>query len=272
MMSTLVEEVMAISDPVRQLVRIMQILRSPGGCPWDRKQTHETLMRYLQEECAETVDAAAQRDYPGLCEELGDLMMNIVFASVVADEDKHFDFDDVVKSSVSKMIRRHPHVFGEAQADTPEQVLKVWAAVKQTEKAHPPRESVLDGVPASLSALGRADKIQRRAADVGFDWPDQPQVFAKIEEEVREVKDAFAARDDDQVDEELGDLLFTLVNFIRHRKRRTAEELLQAATRKFEKRFRLVEAQAKAAGKELKACTPAEMDGWWKLAKQSDPA
>ena len=269
-MANKVEEIMAINDPVRQLVRIMEILRSPGGCPWDRKQTHESLMRYLQEECAETVDAALEKDYPGMCDELGDLLMNIVFSSVVAQEEQHFDFDDVAKSSVAKMIRRHPHVFGEAQADTAEQVLKVWAEVKRTERTHQKRVSLLDGTPQSLSALSRADKIQRKAAEAGFDWNETSQVIDKIEEEIREVREAMASGNEEHIDEELGDLMFALVNLARRRKRRNAEELLRAAIQKFERRFHYVEEQAEASHQELKNCTLSEMDNWWNEAKAQE--
>ena len=262
------DEVRKIDDPVRQLVRVMEILRSPEGCPWDRKQTHETLTRYLQEECAEAVDAATAGDYAGLCDELGDLLMNLVFNSVVAVEEGKFTFDDVARGSVAKMIRRHPHVFGDSSAETAEQVLAAWEEIKKTEENRPVRESVLDGVPRSLCPLARADKMQRKAAAVGFDWPDLHLVLDKIDEEIAEIREAVAAGDEDKIDEEFGDLLFSLVNFTRFRKRRTADELLRDAIAKFDRRFRHVEQAAAQAEREMAQCSPDELDAWWNEAKQ----
>ena len=262
------EEIEAIRDPMQRLVRIMQTLRAPDGCPWDRKQTLETLTRYMREECAEVTDAVMEKDYPGLCDELGDLLMNIVFSAIVAEEQHLFNFEAVAAASSAKMIRRHPHVFGNAAADTPDQVVTQWDQIKRQEKADRPEpESLLDGIPKSYSALMRAEAVQKRAAKIGFDWPATAPILDKIAEELAEVKSAMAEHDDSKIDEEIGDLLFAVVNLARFRKRGPAEDLLLEATRKFERRFHYIEKRLRETG-----VVPAEagvdtLEKYWEEAK-----
>ncbi len=262
------QEVLAIDDPVRRLVRIMQILRAPDGCPWDRKQTLESLTRYMREECAEVVDAVIDQDYPNLCDELGDLLMNIVFSSVVAEEQNLFNFDDVAAASVAKMIRRHPHVFGDAQAESAEQVLTQWEKIKQQEKDNCRQDSLLDGIPRSHSALMLAEAVQKKVAKVGFDWSEESQVLDKIEEEIREIRTAYATGNDEEIDEEIGDLLFAVVNLPRFRKRDMAEDLLLSAVKKFERRFRYVEKELKSAGISPENASIEQMEAFWQMAKK----
>ncbi len=263
-----IEEVMDIKDPVRRLERIMRILRAPEGCPWDRKQTLETLTRYMREECAEVVDAVMDKDYENLCDELGDLLMNIVFSSVVAEEQELFSFDDVAAASVAKMIRRHPHVFSDVQANSAEQVLTQWEKIKLQEKDNRPPESLLDGIPRSHSALMLAENVQKRVAKVGFDWPEELQILDKIEEEIREIRAAYASGNEEHIDEEIGDLLFAAVNLPRYRKRAMAEDLLHSSIKKFERRFRFVEKKLKEAGTTPEKASLEQMESLWQRAKK----
>ncbi len=263
------EEVRTIADPVRQLEKVMKILRAPGGCPWDREQTHETLSRYLREECSEVVDSVIDRDYPGLCDELGDVLMNIVFNSVVAEEEGLFNFDDVAKGSVEKMLRRHPHVFSDGDADTPDKVAVVWDEIKKKERNNVEPESILDKVPRSLPGLLRARDVQKKVAKVGFDWPEMAPILDKVQEELDEVREAIEHGEDNKIDEEIGDLLFAVVNISRFRKRDTAEDLLLRAVKKFERRFRYVEKRVKEDGQQFEDFSLEEMDGFWNEAKHN---
>ena len=250
------------------LLKVMEKLRSPGGCPWDRQQTHETLKLYLAEECAELIDAIDNNDPEEVCEELGDLLMNIVFNCVIANENGHFHFNDVLAGIINKMIRRHPHVFGDAKADSADDVVVVWEKIKQREKQHrAAAESALDGIPRSLSALLTARAAQRKAAKYGFDWSSEAQIMEKIDEELAELKSAMASGNQEHVDEEIGDVLFSVVNLIRFRDRATPEDLLNAATRKFKTRFQYIERELKAAGKTLSEASLAEMETLWLKAK-----
>lgn len=251
------------------LLSVMEKLRSPEGCPWDRQQTHETLKLYLAEECAELIDAIDNNDPAEICEELGDLMMNIVFNCVIANEKGYFNFNDVLAGIINKMIRRHPHVFGDVQAQSADDVVIVWEQIKKREKkdrATP--ESVLDGIPRSLSALLSARAVQRKAAKYGFDWSSEAQIVEKIDEELAELKSAMASGNQEHVDEEIGDLLFSVVNLIRFRDRTTPEDLLNAATRKFKTRFQYIEKELKASGKTLADAALAEMEMLWRKAKK----
>jgi MazG family protein len=252
------------------LLKVMEKLRSPEGCPWDRRQTHETLKLYLAEECAELIDAIDNNDQEGICEELGDLLMNIVFNCVIANEKGHFHFNDVLAGIISKMIRRHPHVFGDVQAESADDVVAVWEKIKQREKKNcAVPESVLDGIPRSLSALLAARAAQRKAAGYGFDWSSEAQIVEKIEEELAELKSAMASGNQEHVDEETGDLLFSIVNLIRFRDRATPEDLLNAATRKFKNRFQYIEKELKAAGRSLADASLDEMEMLWRKAKKN---
>ena len=265
------EEIQLIADPVRRLVAIMKTLRSPGGCPWDRKQTLESLTRYMREECAEVTDSVMEQDYPGVCDELGDLLMNIVFSCVVAEERQWFDFDAVATAATTKMIRRHPHVFGDGEAENAEQVVKVWDEIKKREKQHlAPAASVLDGIPRSHSALMLAEAVQKRVAKYGFDWPEERLVLDKIEEELGEIRQAYQDGDDAHIDEEIGDLLFAVVNLSRFRKRDMAEDLMLRSVKKFERRFRTVEKLLKAENLTLEQATLEQMDAAWERAKATE--
>ena len=255
------------------LMRILRILRGPDGCPWDRAQTRHTLTKSLSGECAEAIDAIDRENPADIREELGDLLMNVLFQVVIAEENQEFTLEDVWSSINAKMIRRHAHIFGDARAETPEEVAKLWNRIKAAEHkgAEKPR-SLMDKVPHYLSALTRAEELQKQAAKVGFDWPDAAGAAAKVREEADELAEALASGDDNAVDDELGDLLFAAVNLGRKRKRGSAEELLRAAARKFETRFRAVEAAVAASGKTWEDFTPGELDEFWKRAKRASGA
>ncbi len=264
----------------------MAALRAENGCPWDRKQTHETLKPYLLEEAYEVFETIDQHDTRKLKEELGDVLLQVIFHSQIATERGTFTIESVLETLAEKLIRRHPHVFGsEGQAGSlsnGEQVMNQWEHIKRAEReAAGGAGSVLDGVPKTLPALLRAYQTQARAARVGFDWPHNAagleQIFGKVAEEVDELKGALAQagaetssnRPDDQADieTELGDILFSLVNLARFVKV-NPEEALRRATNRFTDRFHLVEAQATEHGRSLTDMTLAEMDAFWKEAKR----
>ena len=253
------------------LLAVLRRLRAPGGCPWDREQTRQSLSRCLAEECAELIEAIDLDDPAKIREELGDLLMNAVFQAEIAEEKGEFTLEDVWREIVAKMIRRHAHVFGDATAANSEEVLKLWQQIKDREHAAQPKNtSALDGVPPEMSALCRAEKLQKKAAKVGFDWPDAQGALAKIAEEAREVADAARRGDEEALDEELGDLLFAIANTTRLRRRATAEELLRAANRKFERRFRFIEARLREEGKKPEEVGLERLDQLWNQAKSSE--
>ncbi|GAQ94211.1 tetrapyrrole methylase family protein [Thermodesulfovibrio aggregans] len=255
-----------MSKKFDELVKIMEILRSEKGCPWDRVQTHDTLKRYLLEETYELIEAIENKEPESIKEELGDLLLQIVFHSQIAKEECNFDVEDVIQTIIQKMIGRHPHVFGEAEFKTPEEVLNQWDDRKREEgKLH---ESILDGVPKALPALLKAYKIQSRVAKVGFDWDNIGGVIDKIKEELGEVEEAINSGEKDKIEEEIGDLLFSIVNLARFLKI-DPETALRKTNRKFEKRFRKLENLAKNKGKTLKDMTLKEMDNLWDEIKNS---
>jgi MazG family protein len=258
------------SDKERQLERlraIMHRLRAPGGCPWDAEQTHGSLVSNLIEEAYETVDAIQRCDLKHLEEELGDLLLQVVFHSELAEEAGHFDFDWVASGIADKLVRRHPHVFASSGAATSEAVLKQWDEIKRGEKGVE-EEPYLQGTGKGLPALLRASKLQKKAAKVGFDWPTQSGVLAKIREEIMELEAAVDEQDLDAVDEELGDLLFSVVNLARFRKL-DPEIVLAAANEKFERRFNEMEKMLKSSGRSLEEATEREMDDAWEAAKKA---
>lgn len=257
------------TDWVKKLVEVVSVLRGPGGCPWDREQTHKTLKPYLIEECAELMDAVDDNDADSVCEELGDVLMHIIMNSRIASEKGHFDFNEVAKRCVEKMIRRHPHVFGEKKASTSGEVLDIWEDVKKQEKKKH-AVSVMDGIPRHFPALLRATKVQKKAAKYGFDWNSEEQIIRKIEEELDELKKAHNDRDARAVDEEIGDLLFAVVNLCRFRKSVSAEELLASAVKKFQNRFRYIEEQLALKGKGLEQSSLKEMEKLWEKAKKKE--
>jgi tetrapyrrole methylase family protein/MazG family protein len=255
--------------PIVRLVQIMAILRSPQGCPWDHKQTLQTLKSHLVEESHEVLDAIDSGDRGKLCDELGDLLLQVVFQSQLCAEEGAFTFDDVARAIVEKLIRRHPHVFGDASVSGADEVLKNWEQIKKTEKAGEVRPT-LEGVPKSLPALHRAHLVQKRAARVGFDWDAVEGTLAKLDEEVAEVRAAVATGDEKQVRDEIGDLLFAAVNvsrFLGH----NPEDLLHASIAKFSRRFQAVEDEVHRAGKKMSDCTLAELDAIWNRVKRDEP-
>jgi tetrapyrrole methylase family protein / MazG family protein len=243
----------------------MARLRSPRGCPWDRKQTHRSLRPMILEEVYELLEAIDEGDDHALKEELGDVLLHVLFHAQLARERKAFDFQGVARELAEKLIRRHPHVFGREKLRNPSQVLRRWHQLKQQEK--PSRKSCLDGVPRSLPALLYAQNLQRRASRGGFDWPDPKKgVPAKIREELREL--AQTGSKGPAFSRELGDVLFTLVNLARHRKV-DAETALRDATRRFHDRVRKVEALAARKNRKTNSMTPKELDQLWKRAKRA---
>jgi tetrapyrrole methylase family protein / MazG family protein len=249
---------------IDRLREIVSKLRAPDGCPWDREQTHATLKPHLLEECYELIDAIDDQDDEALLEELGDLLLQVVLHAQMADEEGRFHFDQVADRIADKLVLRHPHVFGQGKLSTSDAVLRQWDAIKRSEKKE--RTSILDGVPRTLPALAKAQKVQIKAARAGFDWHEAQDVFAKIREEIAEIE---AAQDSEQLSDELGDLLFSLVNFARKRDL-DAEGLLQTATEKFSRRFRAIEALAAEKGLKLSALSLPEMDRLWEQAKKAE--
>jgi tetrapyrrole methylase family protein/MazG family protein len=252
-------------EAFRRLLDLQHKLRAPGGCPWDAEQTIETLKPALLEETYEAIEAHADGDPAEFREELGDLLYVLIFVAVVAEDDGMFSLRDLIQGAHDKIYRRHPHVFGDAVADDADDAKRVWEKAKRAEgKAD--RESVLDGIPHSLPGLLRARRAQERAAAVGFDWEHADDVFAKVEEEMGEVREAYGRGDVDHAAEELGDLLFSVVNLLRFMNR-NPEDVLLGALKKFERRFREVEREMR---KHDRPMTPAEMDEVWERAKERD--
>jgi tetrapyrrole methylase family protein/MazG family protein len=254
--------------PAERLVAIMRLLRSPEGCPWDREQSLASLKEHLVEESHEVLDAMDGSDRGKLCEELGDLLLQVVFQAQICAEEGSFTFDDVAAAIVDKLIRRHPHVFGDTKVSGAGEVLRNWEAIKRTEKGGR-TASTLDGIPKSLPALHKAHLLQKRAARVGFDWENVGGAMAKLEEEVAEVREAVAEGDDGAIREEIGDMLFAAVNvcrFFGH----NPEELLHRTIDKFARRFRVIEERVHAMGRQLGDCTLEELDRIWEAAKSEE--
>ena len=256
-----------IGKAFEKLVEIIARLRSENGCPWDRQQTHESLKENLLEETYEVIDAIDARDMDELRSELGDLMMQIVFHAQLADERGQFDIEDSINSIAEKLIRRHPHVFGDAEVASSEEVLHRWAEIKAKEKGYENRTSVLDGVPNTLPALARAMEISKRAVKTGFEWPNLDAVIEKLEEEVDELKHELGTGNRERIEEEIGDLLFTIVNIARWTKV-DPEDALRTMTKRFSERFKQIEEVARAGGKPIEEMTIEEMDALWNRAKE----
>lgn len=252
-------------SPMAKLRWVLKALRAPDGCPWDREQTLASIQPCLQEECYELLSAMVGEDLANHREELGDVLLQVLFQCDIREEQGAFTFDEVVSELTDKLIRRHPHVFGEVDAKDTETVLRNWERIKQGEHKAP-KASALDGVPEALPALLKAQRTQHKAAKVGFDWQDAEGPEAKIVEELAELKAAVAAGKPEAVADEYGDVLFSMVNLARHIGV-DAESALRAATAKFAKRFRAVEARVKAAGKEMKAMSLSELDAVWDAVK-----
>ena len=259
-----------MSDNINRLLTIMSRLRDPqSGCPWDLKQSYATIVPYTLEEAYEVADAIARESFAELKDELGDLLFQVVFYAQIAKEEGRFEFDDCVAAICDKLERRHPHVFGELTADdaadlNADKVLKNWEALKSAERKDVGQHSVLDNIPQAMPALSRAYKLQKRCANVGFDWPDVQGCWDKVKEEIIEVEECETGTE--ALAEELGDLMFALVNVVRKHKL-DPEAVLRAANTKFEKRFRAVEQALAEQGKTPEQSDLAEMDALWNKLK-----
>jgi XTP/dITP diphosphohydrolase len=241
-------------------VDIVRILRT--DCPWDREQTHESISHLLIEEAYETLDAIRDKNDQEFSKELGDLLLHVVMHAVIAEERGSFSLTQLIERISAKLVHRHPHVFGDTSAESTTEVLQNWESQKMKEG----RTSILEGVPKQLPALLRAQRTQEKAANVGFDWDKREDVWAKVEEEIRELKEEIFKNDLQAGIEEFGDVLFALVNAGRF-EGYVAEEALQTTTNKFTRRFQYIEKRAREEGKNLKDMTLAEMDEWWNEAK-----
>ncbi len=251
---------------VQDLIDIMRLLRAPGGCPWDAEQTHESIKKNLIEETYEVIEAINKSDNELLCEELGDLLMQIVFHAQMESEKGEFTFDEVVDGVCKKLIVRHPHVFGDVTVSSVDDVLSNWDDIKKKTKGQKTVTESMFSVPRELPALMRAAKLQKKAADIGFDWPDVSGALDKLEEEIAELRAAIANNDSENAYEELGDILFSAVNVSRFIKV-DAEESLTAASDKFLARFTKVEALASERSIDMKTATLEELDALWDEAK-----
>jgi len=262
------DEMIHCDEPSKQIERlraIMHRLRAPGGCPWDAEQTHESIISNLIEETYECVDAIRSGDDVHMREELGDLLLQVVFHSEIAEEQGRFDLYQVAAEISEKLVRRHPHVYGETSAEDSDQVLKQWDAIKRTEKGE--KEVLyLHGTGKGLPALIRANKLLKKASKVGFDWPEETGVISKIQEEFGELAAAIESKHDKEIEEELGDLLFSVVNLARYRKI-DPEVLMATANQKFERRFGTMEQELKSRGKNLEQADLNEMQEAWLAVK-----
>ena len=253
--------------PFDRLRAVMDRLRDPGGCPWDRKQTLADLRSYVLEEAHEVVEAIDLQDHAHLREELGDLLLQVLFLSRIESEERHFDIEDVIQGIHDKLVRRHPHVFGEADATTPGQVVKQWEEIKNQEQGGDRR--VLEGVPRSLPALLRAWRLSSKAAVAGFDWENDADLDRKVREEVEEFLVESNRGDREAMARELGDLLFVLVNIAR-RTEIDAEAALQGASDRFVSRFGHIEESLRSDGRRPRDATLQEMDSLWEEAKRRE--
>ena len=250
---------------INPLTDVMQRLREPGGCPWDREQSHKSIRQNFIEEVYEYLEAVDDGDYKGMREELGDVLMQVVFHSRIAQEAGKFDLQDVIDEVVAKLIRRHPHVYGNVEVDNSGEVLKNWDAIKKQEKQE--RTSALDGVTKDLPGLLRAHKLQHKAAKVGFDWESADDCWQKIEEEMAEVQQARSQGDSEHLEEEIGDLLFAVVNYAR-KVGVNSEVAISRTNTKFIRRFLFVENEVKKTGQQWSDFTLPELDNYWNMAKK----
>src|SRR5215471_15294834 len=259
-----------------KLVEIMSTLRGPDGCPWDKQQDFNSLKPMLVEEVYEVLEAVENQDFDGLSEELGDMLLHVLFHAQLGKETGQFDINTVVEKISDKLVRRHPHVFGDESASTSEEVIKNWEAIKAREKAEklknrtPEQRSLLEGIPSKLPAIHEAHQISSRAARVGFDWPDVEGIFDKLQEEVGELKEVISSSGSeekrDRLEDEIGDMLFVIVNIARYLKI-DSESALKRANRKFKTRFRYMEAELAKEGKSLEQSSLEEMETLWQKAK-----
>lgn len=272
------------ANSIERLLTLMAYLRDEAqGCDWDKKQTYQTIAPYTLEETYEVLDAIERRDYEHLKEELGDLLFQIVFYAQLGKEELRFDFDDIVNGIVEKMLRRHPHIFpngdlasfGEAPPFSQEALKGQWDRIKAEEKAlkkqhsqsHADEEGLLDSVPVSMPALMQAEKLQKKAAKVGFDWPDTAPVFAKIREELDELEEAIQGAEQDHIEAEMGDVLFAMSNLARHLKV-APDVALNRTNVKFRRRFARIETLVSEQDKSLSTCSLEELDAYWEQSKR----
>lgn len=251
---------------ITPLTDVMRILREPGGCPWDREQNHKSVRQNFIEEVYEFLEAVDADDEAGMREELGDILMQVVFHARMAQEAGSFDLQDVIDEVTDKLIRRHPHVFGDVNVENSAEVLKNWDAIKKTEKTY--RKSVLDGVTKDLPGLLRAYKLQHKAAKVGFDWTKPEDCWDKVEEEIKELKEAQAQGNKAHIEEEYGDLLFAMVNYGRQIGVE-GEVAINGCNNKFERRFRYIEEKVNESGKDWKDFSLDELEAFWQEAKKN---
>jgi len=262
-------------ERLSRLVELMAHLRGPDGCPWDRAQDYASVKGLLLEEAYEVVDAVNLDDFEGLEEELGDLLFQVVFYSRLAEEDGKFDIDRVIQRVHDKLVRRHPHVFGETRAATAEEALKSWTSAKEKEKKHHPKAqnaSLLDGIASALPSTLEAHEIGQRAADAGFDWVKVDDLLDKVEEELHEIRKELTApanSNQQRLEEEVGDLMFAVANLARQ-VRSDPESCLRGANQKFRRRFQALEAEVQRRGKSVRACTPQELDDIWESVKAQE--
>jgi tetrapyrrole methylase family protein/MazG family protein len=249
-----------------RLVDIVYRLRAPGGCPWDREQTHKTILSCLLDEAYEFFEAVDENDPYKIKEELGDLLLQVVLHAQMASEENKFTFEDVSRDIADKLIRRHPHVFGDTEVSSSKEVLHNWEAIKKSEKGKEHRKYLVDDIPDALPALFKAEKLQRRVAKVGFDWKDITPVLDKVEEEFQEFREAILAGDVTHASEELGDIIFALVNVGRHNNI-SAEDSVRSTCYKFARRFRYIEDKFKELNKDLNKASLEEMDVYWEESK-----
>jgi len=256
-------------DDFQKLVDIMARLRAKGGCEWDRAQTHHTLRQYLLEETYEVIDAIHKQDTALLKEELGDLLFQVLFHAQIADEKGEFNIQDVIASIAEKMVRRHPHVFGDARADNPEAVALQWEQIKQAQE-HRTHDSIVDGIPPNFPSLLKAAKMSKKVSRAGFDWDTHEQVLEKVEEELLELKEAIANKKRSHIEHEIGDVLLTLANLARFLDM-DPELSLMSANDRFEQRFREMEKIALKSGIYINKSNMETLNRLWELAKKNCP-
>lgn len=257
------------------LVELMAHLRGPDGCPWDRDQDFDSIKGLLLEEAYEVIDAVNLNDFAGLEEELGDLLFQVVFYSRLAEEGGKFDIDGVIEGVHNKLVRRHPHVFGETRAANAEEALRSWTAAKEKEKnvhSNPQKTSLLDGIASALPSTLESHELGLRAAEAGFDWVKVEDLLDKIQEELHEIRKELAAGPEPnqhRLEEEAGDLMFAVANLTRLM-RSDPESCLRGANQKFRRRFQALEAEVKRRGKSVRTCAPHELDHIWNLVKERE--
>lgn len=248
------------------LIDIMAYLRSDEGCVWDKDQNHDSLKKYLIEETYEVLEVIDLKDKKRLCEELGDLLLQVIFHAQIAKEDGEFNINDVITAVCRKMILRHTHVFGDDKAETPDEVVDNWEAIKKKEKGVKNHTSLLKDVPSNLPSLMRSYKVQQKAAQIGFDWEDIEDAFNKVDEEIKELRDVYKSKNVERITDEIGDVFFSLVNVCRFLKIQP-ELALTSTIKKFIERFEYIEEKSSVAGKKLEDMELSEMDELWNEAK-----